>query len=167
MTSRRLFALTAAGLVTVLGAAGALTSFDLPAAPPAASAAPSSPVDTYVGKVEVVRGPSAARAGAGSATITGRVFEDRNQNSRYDGREKGVAGAVVSNGREVTRTDDKGLYKLPVFDNMTVTVTQPSGYQVPVNEHNIAQFSYNHLPAGAPEKLRFGGIARPVRCPRR
>src|SRR5690606_6071191 len=54
-------------------------------------------------------------------------------------------------------TDGRGRYELPVEDNMTVFVTQPRGYQVPVDEDNVAQFSYNHLPEGSPE-LEFGGI---------
>ena len=41
---------------------------------------------------------------------------------------------------------------------MTVFVTQPRGYQVPVDEDNVAQFFYNHLPEGSP-KLKYGGIA--------
>src|SRR5690606_34675254 len=47
--------------------------------------------------------------------------------------------------------------ELPAFDNMTVSITQPAGYQVPLDEYNIPQFHYNHLPEGSPE-LRYGGI---------
>ena len=64
---------------------------------------------------------------------------------------------TVSNGRDVTTTDSQGRYELPAFDNMTVFVTQPRGYQVPVDADNVAQFFYHHLPEGSPE-LRYGGI---------
>lgn len=164
MPSRPLRAVVAPALVTVVGAASALSTVISPATPTAAApasapTATSAAADLYVGEVEVVRGPAGTKAAAAKKTVTGRVFDDQNKNSRYDGREKGIAGVVVSNGRDVTTTGKDGVYTLPVYDNMTITASQPAGYQVPVDEHNIAQFSYNHLPAGTPGKLRFGGIA--------
>jgi hypothetical protein len=48
---------------------------------------------------------------------------------------------------------------------MTVFVTQPRGYQVPVDQDNVAQFSYHHLPEGSPE-LKFGGIDSTGLCRR-
>jgi 3',5'-cyclic AMP phosphodiesterase CpdA len=178
MSARRARTILTPVLATAIGATGVVAALTPPTASsaaatapaavaaPAAQAAPSvakaaafSGSDLYVGGVEVVRGPATTKAAAAKKTVTGRVFEDANKNSRFDGREKGIAGVVVSNGRDVTKTNKRGVYTLPVYDNMTVTVTQPSGYQVPVDEHNIAQFHYNHLPAGTPEKLRFGGIA--------
>lgn len=157
----------AATVVTTLGVAGALAAVAPGVAPvttasPAQAVAPTNsvtPADTYIGEVQVVRNAGSQRAAAARTTVTGRVFDDRNKNSSFDRREKGIAGVVVTNGRDVTRTDKRGNYTLPAFDNMTVTVSQPAGYQVPVDEHNIAQFHYNHVPAGTPQKLRFGGIA--------
>jgi 3',5'-cyclic AMP phosphodiesterase CpdA len=106
----------------------------------------------FRGQVEVVEGDDAE-----ATTISGTVFEDRNENSTQDRRERGIRGVQVSNGREVVTTDRQGRYELPVEDNMTVFVTQPRGYQVPVDEDNVAQFSYNHLPEGSPD-LKYGGI---------
>ncbi len=126
---------------------------------PVASAVPGdAPLDTggaaaYQGSVEVVDG----RDGA-PEVLDGIVFDDRNRNSTQDTGEPGIAGVTVSNGREVTTTDSRGRYELPAYDNMTVFVTQPRGYQVPVDEDNVAQFFYHHLPEGSPE-LRYGGIA--------
>lgn len=40
---------------------------------------------------------------------------------------------------------------------MTVFVTKPAGYEVPVDEDNVPQFFYHHLPNGSPN-LRFGGL---------
>src|SRR5699024_12084747 len=107
------------------------------------------------GKVEVVR---TSTGPADDSVLTGQVFVDANQSGTRDGDEDGLAGVMVTNGREVVRTDDEGGYRLPAFDNMTVSITQPSGYQVPVDEHNIPQFHYNHLPEGSPE-TRYGGRA--------
>jgi 3',5'-cyclic AMP phosphodiesterase CpdA len=96
--------------------------------------------------------------GGGEGVLDGTVFNDKNKNSKQDTNEPGLTGVAVSNGREVVATDDQGRYELPAYENMTVFVTQPRGYQVPVDADNVAQFSYHHLPEGSPE-LKYGGIA--------
>lgn len=106
----------------------------------------------YQGDVEVVDG-----AAENQEIITGQVFDDVNRNSILDGDETGVAGVSVTNGTDVVTTDEQGRYELPASEDMTVSVTQPAGWQVPVDEQMFAQFSYNHLPEGSPE-LEFGGL---------
>lgn len=146
---------TARTALTVPMAAVMAGSLGLVTAPAAAS--PSEPAaDTaYRGAVEVVR---TSTGPADDAELTGRVFVDENRDSAGGSGEAGLPGVVVTNGRDVVRTDEQGRYRLPAFDNMTVSITQPSGYQVPMDEDNIPQFHYNHLPEGSPE-LRYGGIA--------
>ncbi|WP_407318384.1 calcineurin-like phosphoesterase family protein [Isoptericola halotolerans] len=124
---------------------------------PSASGAPGGDGSSwgesaYRGSVDVVAGTDEDQQ-----TIDGVVFVDKNQNSVQDRGERGLRGVTVTNGRDVTTTDRRGRYELPAFDNMTVSVTQPRGYQVPVDEDNVAQFFYHHLPEGSPE-LRYGGI---------
>lgn len=130
-------------------------------AAPTATAAPSLPSQeggsswaetAYRGEVEVVDGTDEDQD-----LLDGVVFDDRNRNSTRDRGERGIPGVQVSNGRQVVTTDAKGRYEVPVDDNTNVFVTQPAGYEVPVDEDNIAQFSYVHLPEGSPE-LRYGGI---------
>ncbi|MFD3688245.1 calcineurin-like phosphoesterase C-terminal domain-containing protein [Nocardiopsis sp. NPDC058631] len=135
----------------------AVIAGSLTAAPTPAAASPSESGDgtAYRGGVEVVRAPTGA---AGDSVLTGRVFVDADRNSASGRGEAGLAGVMVTNGRDVVRTDRRGRYRLPAFDNMTVSITQPSGYQVPLDEYNIPQFHYNHLPEGSPD-LRYGGIA--------
>ena len=61
----------------------------------------------------LVRVPSAVEAcGASGAaeTARGHVFEDTNGNGVRDAGEPGLAGVPVSNGCEVTLTDDGGAY---------------------------------------------------------
>ena len=106
----------------------------------------------YTGQVEVVDGEA-----EDPEVLTGRVFDDANENSRIDGGEAGVPGVSVSNGVDVVQTDEEGRYELPVRGDFTAFVTQPAGWQVPVDEENFAQFSYNHYPEGSPE-LEFGGL---------
>jgi 3',5'-cyclic AMP phosphodiesterase CpdA len=109
----------------------------------------------YRGQVEVI---PAKDDRSDRRVLRGKVFVDRDRDSVSDPGERGLRGVMVSNGRDVVTTDARGYYELPVYDNMTVFVTQPAGYQVPVDEYNIAQFYYHHLPQGSPE-LRYGGIA--------
>ena len=106
----------------------------------------------YEGSVQVVDGEA-----DDPETLTGQVFDDVNKNSTLDGDEAGIAGVQVSNGVDVATTDDEGRYELPVRENFTAFVTQPAGYQVPVDSQNFAQFSYNHLPEGSTD-LKFGGL---------
>ncbi|WP_454778223.1 calcineurin-like phosphoesterase C-terminal domain-containing protein [Georgenia muralis] len=120
---------------------------------PASAAPADDPVGPYRGGVDVVAGPDEDQE-----VLDGTVFADKNRNSVQDTNEQGLAGVTVSNGRDVTTTDGQGRYALPAYDNMTVFVTQPRGYQVSVDADNVAQFFYHHLPEGSPE-LAFGGIA--------
>ena len=113
--------------------------------------------DAYRGQVEVVK-EAKNRKPRDPDTLSGQVFDDRNRDSVRQPHEKGVAGARVSNGEEVVVTDKHGRYELPVRENMTVFVTQPTGYRVPVDADNVPQFHYHHLPEGSPE-LEGGGIA--------
>lgn len=154
VSGRLKLAVTALGLSALATAAG-LTPITTPAPAQAAPTKPAPEVapDTYRGQVQVVRG-----AAADEKKLLGSVFDDKNKNSVQDKGEKGIPGVSVSNGREVVTTDGDGRYAVAAYDNMTVFATQPSGWQVPVDESQFAQFSYNHLPAGSP-KLKYGGIA--------
>ncbi|MCY4431217.1 MAG: calcineurin-like phosphoesterase family protein [Rhodospirillales bacterium] len=107
---------------------------------------------TYLGSVQVIRD------GGGGPVVRGTAFLDRNRNSRLDIGETGVPGVMVSNGREVVRTDAAGTYALPAYDDMNVFITKPAGYAVPVSADMVPQFNYVHKTAGSPD-LRFGGIA--------
>ncbi|MEW1978615.1 calcineurin-like phosphoesterase family protein [Kocuria palustris] len=106
----------------------------------------------FRGQVDVTAGPDADQD-----VLDGAVFDDRNRNSQQDPGERGIAGVEVSNGREIVTTDRQGRYGISARDGETVFLTQPAGYQVPVDEDNVAQFFSTHMPAGSPE-LRYGGI---------
>lgn len=92
--------------------------------------------------------------------VRGNVFVDRDRNGRLNRHEPGVEGVLVSNGREVVRTNRDGEYRLPVYEQAggtTIFISKPAGYDVPVDEQNIPQFAYHHLPEGSPQ-MRFGGL---------
>ncbi|KIT16557.1 calcineurin-like phosphoesterase C-terminal domain-containing protein [Jannaschia aquimarina] len=92
-------------------------------------------------------------------TVAGVVFHDLSRDGVMQDDEPGVAGVMVTNGREVTTTGQDGTYALPVYDNMTVSVVEPAAWDVPTDENGVPQFFYHHLPDGTPEALRYGGLA--------
>ena len=94
--------------------------------------------------------------GLAQTHVTGFVYEDLNDNNKFDRREKGIANVPVSNGKEVVATDKNGKYTLPIQNDNIVFVIKPSGYTAPVNEYNIPQFYYIHKPGGSPE-LEYAG----------
>ncbi|GAB3716068.1 calcineurin-like phosphoesterase C-terminal domain-containing protein [Nocardiopsis oceani] len=147
--TRRWFRTTLAASVAGV-IAGSVTVTPVPAA-----ASPTEDWDdiAYRGEVEVVQTEDGPDDGS---VLTGTVFVDADGDGASEGQD-GLAGVTVTNGVDVVVTDDDGRYELPAFDNMTVSITQPSGYQVPMDEFNVPQFHYNHLPEGSPD-LRYGGI---------
>ncbi len=134
---------------TLLIAAITLAAFA--ALPPPAMA--GSRLEPYVASIETV--PSGL---APPQAVRGVVFEDLDRDGKRDPGEPGIEGVLVSNGVEVARTSADGAYLLPVHDDMSVFVIQPSGWRVPTNANWIPQFSYQHKPAGSPKPLRFGGL---------
>jgi hypothetical protein len=70
----------------------------------------------------VVFHPTAARA-----DHSGTVFVDANANGWLDAGEVGRADVVVSNGRDVVRTDADGRYRLPEHGRF-VFITRPHGF---------------------------------------
>ncbi|MET0390141.1 MAG: calcineurin-like phosphoesterase family protein [Polyangiales bacterium] len=93
--------------------------------------------------------------------LQGVVFDDQDLDGHQQDGEPGVAHVRVSNGHDVVLTDAQGRYQLPIYEQpggTSVFITKPAEYEVPVDQNNIPQFFYHHLPEGSP-KLRFGGLA--------
>lgn len=95
---------------------------------------------------------------ASAETARGTVFHDKNGNGVRDAGEPGVKGVAVSNGRDVVATDRRGNYALEAGDDTVLFVIKPSGWSVPLDENNVPQFYYVHIPAGSP-KLKHAGVA--------
>lgn len=98
--------------------------------------------------------------------VSGYVYDDVNKNGRKDRREKGISGVAVSNGVEVTVTNDKGYYTLPVETDNTIFVIKPEGYKLPVDESFIPVYYYHHKPMGSPESLRYKGVSATGKLPK-
>jgi hypothetical protein len=72
-----------------------------------------------------------------------------------------LAGVLVSNGREIARTDDQGRYRLPLAGDGAIFVIKPPGYALPCDTDNVPRHSYIHQPGGTPAEigLRYRGLA--------
>jgi len=72
-----------------------------------------------------------------------------------------LPGVLVSNGREVARTDGQGRYRLPMPGDGAVFVIKPPGYALPRDADNVPRHSYIHQPDGTPASLglRYKGLA--------
>ncbi|MEO1229693.1 MAG: metallophosphoesterase N-terminal domain-containing protein [Myxococcota bacterium] len=93
---------------------------------------------------------SASAAHASETYARGVVFNDINKNGVRDRGEPGVRGVSVSNGLDVVKTDRRGRYRLPVDDETVIFITQPRGWNVPVNDVQLPQFYYINYPNGTP-----------------
>ena len=116
----------------------------------------------HAGHRDLVRGGAAFAPDGGARTATGVVFEDRSGTGRRQAGDPGIAGVLVSNGREVVKTDGEGRYALPVDDETIIFVIKPTGYAVPVERGvMLPRFYYIHQPQGTPAQLglRYRGIA--------
>src|SRR4051812_24077098 len=76
---------------------------------------------------------SAVAAQAQGGTVSGVVFEDRSGSGRRQSGDPGVAGVMVSNGRDVVKTDAAGRYSLPIEDESIIFVIKPTGYALPLD----------------------------------
>lgn len=106
---------------------------------------------------------SAADAPAmqGQAVASGTVFEDTDESGAPGAAPKGIAGVMVSNGRNVVKTDTDGKWSLPVRPGDSVFVIKPAGWMTPVDpETQLPRFALVYSPEGTPENLnlRFAGL---------
>jgi hypothetical protein len=68
-------------------------------------------------------------AAAQSPCFTGLVFDDANGDGRHGQGEAGIEGVLVSDGRQIVRTDAQGRYQLAASDAAVVSIIKPAGWQ--------------------------------------
>ena len=95
---------------------------------------------------------------SGAMAARGTVFHDKNQNDQRDKDEPGIKNIGVSNGKEVTKTNDEGAWELPHDEDTIFFVIKPRDWSAPLNKHNLPQFYYIHKPEGSPKKLKYKGL---------
>jgi hypothetical protein len=104
-------------------------------------------------------GASAVALSAGAALserqaiATGFVFEDRRGSGVRRRGDSGIPGVLVSNGRDVVKTEADGSWRLPVANGDSLFVIKPPGWTTPTGKGGIPQFSYLHQPDGTPDHL--------------
>jgi hypothetical protein len=102
----------------------------------------------------------AGRPGNGSAIASGYVFDDSAASGVRATGSRGIAGVMVSNGRDVCLTDEAGRWRLAVADGDCVFVVKPSGWSQP-QSGALPRFAHVHRPNGSPSQppRRFAGVA--------
>lgn len=91
-------------------------------------------------------GVSVARA---SVVANGHVFHDRSGTGVRRLGDPGVGDVLVSNGRDVVRTDADGRWRLPVADGDSLFVIKPPHWATPAGAGGVPTFSYLHQPYGS------------------
>lgn len=89
----------------------------------------------------------------GAEVAGGYVYHDSNNNQQRDGEDAGIANVSVSNGCDVVLTDNSGRYQINLAPGQILFISQPAGYRVQLDEHNIPQFFYRHYPQGTPQQI--------------
>ena len=87
---------------------------------------------------------------------TGVVFVDNNNDGKFDDSDAPFSGVRVSNGFDITTTDQQGRYRLPIADDTMLFAIKPSGFRFRRDEDNLPKFYYIHKPSGSPA-LKFPG----------
>ncbi len=103
--------------------------------------------------------PGATRAD--TATVSGLVFEDKDGSGKPGPGNPGLAGVLVSNGKDIAVTDADGRYTLPLPEEAVIFVIKPAGFMPPVDPAtNLPRFYRLHQPDGSPASLNltFAGV---------
>jgi hypothetical protein len=97
------------------------------------------------------RSAKTAVAGPWPEAARGSVFESRSGDIRKRPGDHGIAGVLVSNGRDVVATDDDGRWSLPVQSGDSLFVITPPQWASAAN--GAVASSYLHQPLGTPQIL--------------
>lgn len=99
-------------------------------------------------------------------TAKGIVFEDLNGNGKKERNEPGIAGAGISNGKDVVQSNEKGEYSIAVENGDLVFVIKPSGYALPLNQFHFPQHYFIYKSEGSPSGLKYPGSAPTGKLPK-
>jgi hypothetical protein len=110
------------------------------------------------GGVSLAGSPYVLARQAGPTEARGIVFHDRDGDGRRGPGDTPVADVAVSNGRLVTRTDEKGQWSLPLEGGGQdiFFVIKPRGWTPPLSQHNLSRFYYIHHPEGSTQRRHRG-----------
>jgi len=89
----------------------------------------------------------------------GIVYNDFDKSGTLTDGEPGLADIMVSNGRQIVKTDATGAYQLEVDDDDFVFIIKPRNWQAARDATGRSAFWYRHCPVGAPANTKFPGVA--------
>ncbi|UII19095.1 calcineurin-like phosphoesterase C-terminal domain-containing protein [Fulvivirga ligni] len=84
---------------------------------------------------------------AAAKNIKGKVYVDQNQNMQWDKGENLLPNILISNGRDIVPTNEKGEYKIAYIEGNQVFIIKPSQYISPMIDNR----PQNYAPAAALE----------------
>lgn len=102
----------------------------------------------------------AALAGGAAASLAPGLWVRAATPTHAEGKVvPAMPGVAISNGREITLTDDRGRWRLPVEgDSTTFFVIKPRGWRVQLSKDGLPRGYHHHQPAGSPAQ-KFAGVA--------
>ena len=83
----------------------------------------------------------------------GIVYEDTRGTGPRRAGDRGIAGVMVSNGRDVALTGPDGAWSLPIEPGDSVFVIKPPHWATRTSPAGVPEFSYLHDPDGSPRSL--------------
>ena len=87
--------------------------------------------------------------------IKGVVFVDVNENKVYDAQDEPLPNILVSNGKDVVKTDSYGKYTIRIIKNNLLFISKPRGYISKLDKNNTIHFYGNPLTLKKGETLDF------------
>lgn len=78
-----------------------------------------------------------------NAQVSGFVFEDKNGNGLFDSFDNPLSNVLISNGKEIVKTNKKGEYSIEVLPYNPIFVIKPKGYISPINSDKVIEFFIN------------------------
>lgn len=100
---------------------------------------------------------------------SGHVFHDRSGSGMRRWGDPGIPGVLVSNGRDVVRTDEDGRWQLALQAGESAFVIKPPSWMSPLGRGGVPDFSYLHQPDGSPAELnlQYRGVSPTGPLPRK
>jgi hypothetical protein len=86
----------------------------------------------------------------------GVVYADERGDGRRRATDRGIAGVMVSNGRDVTLTGPDGGWSLLVEPGDSIFVVKPPHWTTRLSSAGLPQFSHLYHPGGSPGEVRTG-----------
>lgn len=99
--------------------------------------------------------PTSTAQAAPEQVASGSVFEDLEGSGKPGRASRGIAGVMVSNGRDVVKTDPEGRWRLPVREGDSLFVVKPPHWSTPLAPTSVPQFSYLYQPRGSAKDIAW------------